>query len=121
MQKPNPGNPAHADAADAHLNLRPRLVPRGQRLRKLLSYYRPYRLWLAADLACAFVVSATTLLLPLCTNDITKKVLESGGADALSRIYGVGLLMLALVGLQVFCTMFVDYQGHLMGARMERD
>ena len=52
MQKPSPGNPAHADAADAHLNLRPRLVPRGQRLRKLLSYYRPYRLWLAADLAC---------------------------------------------------------------------
>jgi ABC-type multidrug transport system fused ATPase/permease subunit len=29
--------------------------------------------------------------------------------------------MLALVAIQTVCTLFVDYQGHVMGAKMERD
>ena len=33
----------------------------------------------------------------------------------------MGALMLALVGVYTLCTMFIDYQGHMMGARMESD
>src|SRR5260370_13551192 len=29
--------------------------------------------------------------------------------------------MVALVAVQALCTLFVDYQGHVMGAKMERD
>ena len=91
------------------------------RIRKLLSYYKPYRGLFIADIACAFVVSATALLLPLCANFIIKNVLQSGVPDAQIRIYGMGAVMLALLLVHVTCNMFVDYQGHMMGAVMERD
>lgn len=91
------------------------------RSRKFLSYYRPYLRLLLADLACAFVVSATTLIFPLCTRYLTKNVLAGNTAHALNQIYGMGAVMLALVVVHTACNLFVDYQGHLMGARMESD
>ena len=91
------------------------------RSRKFLSYYKPYMGLFLADMACALLVSATTLLLPLCARYITKNVLEGGAADALHQIYVMGAVMLGLVIVHVACNMFVDYQGHMMGALMERD
>jgi ATP-binding cassette subfamily B protein len=94
----------------------------GSRAKKFLSYYRPYRGLLLADLLSAVVISAAALLLPVCTNFITKNLLATKGAPgALDRIYALGVAMLALVALQALCTLFVDYQGHVMGAKMERD
>ena len=91
------------------------------RRRKLLSYYRPYLGLFAADMACAFVVSATTLLIPLCIRYITKDILERNEPDALSQIYVMGAVMLLLVALHTACNIFVSYQGHMMGCWMERD
>jgi ATP-binding cassette subfamily B protein len=91
------------------------------RLRKFLSYYRPYRRLLIADLVCAFIVSAITLLLPLSANLITKDILGANVPDPLPQILGVGAIMLVLVVLYMICNTFVDYQGHMMGTLMERD
>ena len=41
--------------------------------KKFLSYYKPYFGLFFADMACALIVSAITLLLPLCARYITKK------------------------------------------------
>jgi ATP-binding cassette subfamily B protein len=73
------------------------------------------------DLFCAFVVSATTLLFPLCTGYITKTLLAENAPTALSQIYLTGGVMLGLVIIQTACNTFVDYMGHMMGARMESD
>lgn len=92
----------------------------GARWRKFLSYYRPHTRLLAADLGCAFVVSATALFLPLCANYIVKRLsLVNADPALLQRIYLTGAVMFALLGVQVVCNMFVDYQGHMMGAKME--
>lgn len=91
------------------------------RTRKFLSYYKPYTRLLIADLACALVVAAISLLLPLCARYITKNILESGAANALSQIYTMGTVMFALVIIYALCNSFVDYQGHMMGTLMERD
>lgn len=91
------------------------------RRRKFLSYYRPYRRLFAADMACALVVSATTLLIPLCVSYITKNVLSSNGPDMLPQMMGMGVVMLALIAVHTVSNMFVAYQGHMMGAMMERD
>jgi len=91
------------------------------RSRKFLSYYKPYLGLLAADLACAFVVSAITLVLPLCARYITKNVLEGNAPDALNQIYAMGAVMVALVLVHALCNAFVDYKGHMMGAMMESD
>ncbi|QHQ61895.1 ATP-binding cassette domain-containing protein [Anaerocolumna sedimenticola] len=91
------------------------------RFKKFISYYRPYLGLLSADLACAFIVSAITLILPLCTRYITKNVLEGNLTDGGNRIYMVGSLMLVLVLIHTVCNMFISYQGHMMGALMESD
>ncbi|HLX04654.1 MAG TPA: ABC transporter ATP-binding protein, partial [Candidatus Binatus sp.] len=61
------------------------------------------------------------MLLPVCANFITKNLLGRAGAGAIDKIYWLGAVMLALVAIQTLCTLFVDYQGHVMGAKMERD
>jgi ATP-binding cassette, subfamily B, bacterial len=91
------------------------------RSKKFLSYYKPYLGLFFADMICAFIVSATTLLFPLCTGYITKNLLVENSSDTLNQIYLMGLVMLALVAIHVACNMFVDYQGHMMGAKMEGD
>ncbi len=91
------------------------------RSKKFLSYYKPYLGLLVADLACAFVVSAITLTLPLCARYITKNVLEGDGSNAIDQIFIMGAAMLTLIIVHALCNMFVDYQGHMMGALMERD
>ncbi len=91
------------------------------RSRKFLSYYRPYARLFLADMACAVVVSVTTLILPLCARYLTQNVLGENTAHALRQIYAVGAIMLVLVLLHTLCNMFVDYQGHMMGAKMESD
>ncbi|MEM7017824.1 MAG: ABC transporter ATP-binding protein [Pseudomonadota bacterium] len=94
----------------------------GARRRKFFSYYRPHLGILAADLACAVLVAATTLALPLCANYIVRQLTEGVDQAVLyDEIFLVGMLMLVLIGLEAASRMFVDYQGHVMGARMETD
>jgi len=91
------------------------------RLRKFLSYYKPY-LWLfLADMGAAFIVSAIRLILPLCARYITKDVLEAQAPDPLNQIVGMGGVMLTLLIVHTLCNTFVDYHGHMMGAHMESD
>jgi ATP-binding cassette subfamily B protein len=73
-----------------------------------------------ADMLCAMIVSAITLAIPLCIRYITKN-LEADAPGALSQIYMMGGVMLALIALYTACHAFIDYKGHLMGALMERD
>ncbi len=97
------------------------------RTRKFLSYYKPYTRLFLADMACAFIVSAATLIFPLCVRFVTKNILEGGAGgsgyapDALDQIYFMGAVMLGLLVIHTLCNAFVDYQGHMMGALMESD
>lgn len=91
------------------------------RSKKFLSYYKPYLGLLVADVLCALVVSAVTLLLPLCTSYITKNILGGNMPNALNQIYLMGAVMIGLVIVYTLCNMFVDYRGHKMGAMMESD
>ena len=90
------------------------------RVRKFLSYYKPYAGLFYVDMACAIVVSATILAIPLCIRYITKN-LEAHSTNSLNQIYVMGGVMLALIALHAICHAFVDYKGHMMGALMERD
>ena len=91
-----------------------------RRLGKFFSFYRPYLPLLVADVAFALVVSLTALALPLCANYITKQLLVLGPTPAVfQQIYLIGAIMLGLLATQALSTLFVDYQGHMMGAKME--
>ncbi len=90
------------------------------RLRKFLSYYRPHLALLAADLGCGILVAATALAIPLGANYVVKHLALSAAHGAADReIWATGALMLGLIAAQALATLFVDYQGHMMGAKME--
>lgn len=91
------------------------------RVRKFLSYYKPYRRLLAADIACAVIVSAIALIFPLCARYITQNVLDGATSEALGQIAVMGAVMVGLAAVQTLCNIFVDYQGHMMGTLMESD
>ena len=71
-------------------------------------------------MACAIIVSATVLAIPLCIRYITKN-LKDYSPDVLPQIYFIGGMMLVLVAIHAICHFFVDYKGHLMGSMMEKD
>ncbi|MGN7356587.1 ABC transporter ATP-binding protein [Paenibacillus sp. SAF-054] len=91
------------------------------RTRKFWSYYKPYLGLLITDLACAVIVSAITLILPLCVRYLTLRVLDGPPEEALNQIYLLGAFMLGLVIVHTLCDMFIGYKGHVMGAKMESD
>lgn len=91
------------------------------RTKKFLSYYKPYLGLFTSVMICAFLVAGITLLFPLLTRYITKTLLEGQVPNALSQIYQVGALMLALIAIHTVCNFYVDYRGHAMGAMMESD
>jgi ATP-binding cassette subfamily B protein len=90
-------------------------------IKKFFSYYKPYLPLFLSILACALIVSAVTLVFPLLVRYITKNVLEGDLSTALSKMYWIGGLMLVLVAIQNIGNYFVDYKGHVVGARMESD
>jgi len=93
---------------------------RWSRMRKFLSYYRPHLPLLLADLLCAILVAGTALALPLCANIVTSRLMALPNApEAFAQILGMGGIMLAVLAVQIAAIFFVDYRGHVMGARIE--
>ena len=90
-------------------------------LQQILSFYKPYKGLFAADLLCSLIAAAIGLVLPLGAGYITDNVLTGDLSAAPGKILGVGALLLGLVLVQALCSYFMDYQGHAIGARMERD
>lgn len=87
---------------------------------RLVSFYRPYLGLFIADLISALAVSGIALILPLGVRYIADNLLESGNARS-GSIAQMGLCLIVLVLLQGACHYFWDYQGHFLGARIERD
>ena len=93
---------------------------RRSRMRKFLSYYRPHLPLLLADLLCAILVAGTAVALPLCANVVTSRLLALPDApQAFAQILAMGGVMLAVLAVQIVAIFFVDYRGHVMGARIE--
>jgi ATP-binding cassette subfamily B protein len=90
-------------------------------MKKFFSYYKPYKRLFAADVFCAVVVSAVSLIFPLCIRYITGAGAASfrDGTDNFVLLFS--LLLAGLIVLQTGCALFYDHMGHVMGARMERD
>ncbi|MBB4228492.1 ATP-binding cassette subfamily B protein [Rhizobium mongolense] len=75
---------------------------------------------LLADLLCAILVAGTAVALPLCANFVTSRLLALPNMpEAYEQILAVGAFMLAILAIQTVAIFFVDYQGHVMGARIE--
>ncbi len=93
-----------------------------KKMRKLLSYYRPYRGLFLADMLFALISAAISLVYPMIVRYITNNVLvKYEMSQASPIIIKLLFMMLGLVILEFFSNYFTAYQGHIMGAKMEYD
>ncbi|OAM78458.1 thiamine ABC transporter permease [Devosia elaeis] len=75
---------------------------------------------LTTILASAVLVAATAIAMPLLANHIVARLPElADSPDATRQLLFIGGVMLVIFVLQALATYFVDYQGHVMGARIE--
>ena len=90
-------------------------------LKKFVKYYAPYRTVFFLDLICAAIISLVDLAFPQILRSLTKTLFTEDPSQILGALLPIGLALLVLYIIQTFCKYYVSYQGHMMGAHMERD
>lgn len=90
-------------------------------LKKFIHYYGPYKTVFFIDLLCATIISLVDLSYPQILRTATKTLFTQDKSIILHALpwLGIGLLLMYII--QSFCKYYVSYQGHMMGANMERD
>ena len=90
--------------------------------KKFISYYKPYKGLFFADMFFAIMAAAITLVYPMIVRYITNTVLvQYEMNEALQIIIKLTFVMIGLIIVEFVCKFFINYQGHVMGAKMERD
>ncbi|HIT06221.1 MAG TPA: ABC transporter ATP-binding protein [Candidatus Scybalocola faecipullorum] len=90
-------------------------------VKKFIHYYGPYKTVFFLDLLCAAFISLVDLAYPQILRTLTN-TLFSGEAGAILRaLPPIGIALLIMYICQSLCKYYVSYQGHMMGANMERD
>lgn len=90
-------------------------------LKKFVSYYRPYRAVFYFDLFCAAVISVVDLAYPQLLRSLTKTLFTGNKSAILGALPWLFLILLIMYTIQSLCKYYVTCQGHIMGAKMERD
>lgn len=88
-------------------------------LKKLFSYYRPYKMLFFSDLLFAIVGAVVTLIIPLIVRYITNEVIYFEVGEATKTVFMLGGVMVVLVLVEAGCNYFMTYYGHMMGTYME--
>ena len=91
--------------------------------KKFLSYYKPYKKLIVADLFCALISSGISILIPLVISYITKNLIGDNGINDHNFkviLILVGVLAILLV-IEYLAQLFVTYMGHYTGTLMESD
>ena len=92
------------------------------RVKKFLSFYKPYKGIFLMDMLCAFVVAAVTLIYPLVVRYITNDLLVNCPKDQIgAEITKLAVMLMGLFILNAVCNYYITCKGHIMGSMMERD
>ena len=92
-----------------------------EKLKKLFAYYKPYQGLFYSDMFFAVLGAAVTLVIPLIVRYITNEVVYFDPSSAKHMILILGVVLVGLVMLEIFCNFYIAYYGHIMGAKMEAD
>lgn len=90
-------------------------------MKKFIRYYAPYKAVFFLDLICAAVISLVDLAFPQILRILTKTLFAEPADRILQALLPIGAGLLIIYILQALCKYYVSYQGHMMGANMERD
>ena len=90
-------------------------------IKKFIRYYRPYQVVLYLDLVCAAVISLIDLAYPQILRTLTRTLFREEAERVMGALLPIAVGMLIMYVVQALCKYYVSYQGHMMGAYMERD
>ena len=90
-------------------------------LKKFIRYYKPYQAVFFIDLFCAAVISLVDLAYPQILRTLTKTLFRGDAGTVLRALAPLPPGLFLMYAVQSFCKFYVSYQGHMMGAHMERD
>ncbi len=90
-------------------------------LKKMLSYYKPYRKIFWADMFFAALSAATALVIPLVVRYVTSTLIYLKADEILHQIGYIAVFLLVLLGIDCYSRFFIGNYGHVMGAKIEYD
>ena len=90
-------------------------------IRKFIDYYAPYKTVFFIDLICAAFISIVDLAYPQILRTMTNTLFTCDSSTILHALPWIAAGLLVMYILQSLCKYYVSYQGHMMGANMERD
>lgn len=87
-------------------------------LGRFVSYYKPYKGLMVADMAAALLMSVADMVLPMFTRSIINDIVPAGNFRMLI-IYCI--ILFGIYTAKVGCNYFMQYWGHIVGVRMQAD
>ncbi len=91
-----------------------------QNLKKMISYYKPYRAVFAADMLFATLSAAVALTIPLVVRYVTSTLIYQQPQMMLRKLFLIGIGLFVLLALDCYSRFFIGNYGHVM-AKMEYD
>lgn len=91
------------------------------KLKKFISYYKPYKGMFFMDMFCALVLSGIDLLFPSLIKYLMDEVYSKRPANMMNIVLLTGTALLVLYLIRYSCQYYITAWGHIMGARMEAD
>ena len=92
-----------------------------ENLKKMISYYKPYKRVFFADTFFAIIASIVALIIPLVVRYITPTVVHMNPQQAFKQIMYIAIAVFVLIIIQIYCNYFISNYGHVMGAKIEYD
>ena len=90
-------------------------------IKKFIHYYGPYKAGFFIDLICAAVISLVDLAYPQILRTMTKTLFTQDKDIILHALPVIAASLFVMYIVQSLCKYYVTCQGHMMGAKMERD
>ena len=90
-------------------------------IKKFTHYYGPYKAVFFIDLICAAVISLVDLAYPQILRTMTKTLFTQDKDIILHALPVIAASLFVMYIVQSLCKYYVTCQGHMMGAKMERD
>ena len=92
-----------------------------ENLKKLVSYYKPYKKVFMADMFFAIMASFIALLIPLVVRYVTAKVIYMPAEQVVKTMIIIAIVVGILILFQCYCNYYIANYGHVMGAKIEYD
>ncbi|MCI9125781.1 MAG: ABC transporter ATP-binding protein [Eubacterium sp.] len=92
-----------------------------ENLKKMISYYKPYKGVFFSDMLFAIMASTIALVIPLVVRYVTSTVIFMNKQEAVQSLLIIGISVTALILIQCYCNYYISNYGHVMGAKIEYD